>query len=109
MPKSFWFTVSFAATFGALVVGTVLFHKGEPIGEAVAPPYAEALANIAIPMSGIVSAATGDVVHDLVPTLDDAIVILLGGIGCSPSQLGVLGLQGLVAGSNTRARTTPTC
>ena len=106
MQKSLWFVVSFASTFGALVVVSELFNGRGPIVEAVVQPSTEVLADIAIPTSGIVSAATGEVVPDFGPTLVDATVILLGGIGCSPNQIEALEqLQVLVDSGTTTSNT----
>ncbi len=91
MKKIFWFVGPFMCTL-IICIGAwwVIFSQIVIPSENVAAPSSSLLLNMQFPTSDITDARSGEPVSLPADTLSNAVVILLGGIGCSRNQVEVL-------------------
>ena len=90
MKQLFWFTGALSVTLFLCLFGWFLITlQAENSSYDMAQPIDSLLLNIQFPMTDITDAKTGEAVA-LEDSLSDAVVVVLGGIGCSRDQVEVL-------------------
>ena len=91
MKKILWFFGSFAGMLLVCMAGwwVTTARTVAPSAADAEPAYASLL-NLELPTTDITDARTGEAVPSTEVPLSDAVVILIGGIGCSLDQVGVL-------------------